>query len=230
MAPALIHHPPRAIGYVRVSTDEQAGSGLGLAAQRAAIEAEAARRGWDLMEIVGEDAGASSATLDRVGLQSAMERLDRHEADVLVVAKLDRLSRSVAQGGAVLERATQRQWSLVALDFGLDTTTPAGEMVANVMLSMARYERRLIGQRTSAALQAKKASGARLGRPRLLADEVVDRVVTAKAAGESLSAIARTLNEEGVTTAQGGKKWYPSTVASVLRSAALDAHAAQRQG
>lgn len=229
MAPALIHHPPRAIGYVRVSTDEQAGSGLGLAAQRAAIEAEAARRGWDLIDTIGEDAGASAATLDRAGLQSAMERLDRHEADILVVAKLDRLSRSVAQGGAVLERATQRQWSLVALDFGLDTTTPAGEMVANVMLSMARYERRLIGQRTSAALQAKKAAGARLGRPRLLPNAVMARIVDAKTAGQSLSAIARALNDDEVPTAQGGKKWYASTVASVLRTSTLDEESAARR-
>jgi DNA invertase Pin-like site-specific DNA recombinase len=217
-----MHQPTRALGYVRVSTDEQAGSGLGLAAQRAAIEAEAARKGWDLMEIVGEDAGASSATLDREGLQSALSRLDRHEADVLVVAKLDRLSRSVAQGGAVLERATERGWSLAALDFGLDTTTPAGEMVANVMLSMARYERRLIGQRTRDALAAKKAAGVRLGRPRQLPAEVVERIVRSKAAGGSLAGIARELSDEDVATAQGGVRWYASTVAAVLRSAELD--------
>jgi len=230
MAPSLTTTSPRVIGYVRVSTDEQAGSGLGLAAQRTAIEAEVARRGWELVEIVGEDAGASSATLERKGLQDAMTRLERREADVLVVAKLDRLSRSVAQGGAVLERATARRWSVVALDFGLDTTTPAGEMVANVMLSMARYERRLIGARTSAALQAKKAAGHRLGRPRQLPADVVARIVAARAAGASFAKIAQALNEDDVPTAQGGARWYPSTVSKVIQSAELDNETAARGG
>jgi DNA invertase Pin-like site-specific DNA recombinase len=67
-----------------------------------------------------------------------------------------RLSRSVAQGAQVMDRAKRKGWSLVAFDFGLDTTTPAGEMVANVILSTAQYERRLIGQRTRDALAAKR--------------------------------------------------------------------------
>src|SRR5690606_9199808 len=95
MTPRPKHSPPRAIGYVRVSTDAQFASGGGLQAQIETIEAEAERRGWELLEVVGESPGASSATLHRYGLQSLMGRLDRGEADVLVVAKVDRLSRSV---------------------------------------------------------------------------------------------------------------------------------------
>src|SRR5690242_4001873 len=106
MAPALIHQPPRAIGYLRVSTDEQVGSGLGLAAQRAAIVAEAERRGWQLE--LFEEEGRSGKDLNRPVLADALDRLDRHQADVLVVAKLDRLSRSVRDFGAVLERAARR--------------------------------------------------------------------------------------------------------------------------
>src|SRR5688572_22184515 len=149
----------RAIGYVRVSTDEQHHGGAGITAQKTAIKAECERRGWQLLRIVGEDAGASSATLERAGLQRALDVLDRGAAEVLVVAKLDRLSRSVAQGAQVMDRAQRKGWALVALDFGLDTTTPAGEMVANVILSTAQYERRLIGQRTRDALAAKREQG-----------------------------------------------------------------------
>ena len=81
---------------------------------------------------------------------------------------------------------------------------------------LAELERRLIGQRTRDALAVKKAQGVKLGRPRTLDEETRTRIVAMHEAGQSLSAIARTLNEEGVPTAQGGRKWYPSTVRSIL--------------
>jgi DNA invertase Pin-like site-specific DNA recombinase len=217
-----MNEPVRCIGYVRVSTDEQAASGAGLASQRKAIRAEAERRGWELLEIVGEDAGASSATLERDGLQSALQRLDAHEAEVLLVAKLDRMSRSVSQGAQVMDRAKRKGWSLVAIDFGLDTTTPAGEMVANVILSTAQYERRLIGQRTKDALAAKKAAGVRLGRPTTLPEVVRQRIRTEREGGQTLAAIAQGLNADDVPTARGGRKWYPSSVKAVITSLELD--------
>ena len=210
----------RALGYIRVSTDEQAASGAGLAAQRKAIRNEAARRRWELLEIVGEDAGASSATLERAGLNAALERLDKREADVLVVAKLDRLSRSVAQGAQVMERAKRKGWSLVALDFGLDTTTPAGEMVANVILSTAQYERRLIGQRTRDALAIKREQGIKLGRKPLLAPALVLRIVALRSENRSLRQISQLLNDEGIPTAHRRadrpSSWHASTVRAVL--------------
>lgn len=218
--PRPAHQPPRVLGYTRVSTDEQHASGAGLAAQHAAIRAEADRRGWELVDIVGEDAGASSATLERAGLAAALARLDAGDVDVLVVAKLDRLSRSVAQGAEVMERAKRRGWSLVALDFGLDTTTPAGEMVANVILSTAQYERRLIGQRTREALAAKREQGVRLGRPQVLPDAVVRRIVDEHAAGRSLRSIAAALESDGIPTARGGAVWHASSIRAALNSQA----------
>lgn len=212
--------PPRAIGYVRVSTDEQHASGAGLQAQEATIRAAAAHRGWDLLRIVGADSGASSMTLDRPELVTAMTQLDRHEADVLVVAKLDRLSRSVMQGSTVLDRARRKGWALVALDLGLDTTTSVGEMVASVILSTAQYERRVIGERTKAALAARKAAGVRLGAPQVLTDDVVGRIVSERATGLSLAAIADGLNADKVPTARGGVKWYPVTISAVVKSQA----------
>ncbi len=86
--------PLQVIGYVRVSTEEQQRSGAGLAAQRKAIEAECARRGWQLVEVI-EDAGYSAWDLKLPGVQIALETLRRGEAGALVVAKLDRLSRSM---------------------------------------------------------------------------------------------------------------------------------------
>src|SRR4051794_20652134 len=111
MAPALLHQPPRAIGYCRVSTGDQVDSGLGLAAQRAALETEAARRGWAL-EVVTEEGASGKDIQGRPVLLEVMDRLDRHEADVLMVAKLDRLSRSVHDFTGIERRATKRGWSL----------------------------------------------------------------------------------------------------------------------
>jgi len=89
------------IGYVRVSTDEQADSGLGLAAQRASIEAECAHRGWVLTAIY-EDAGYSGKTLSRPAMKAALAVLKAGEAGALVVAKLDRATRSVIDAARLL--------------------------------------------------------------------------------------------------------------------------------
>lgn len=218
MAPALIHQPPRAIGYLRVSTAEQADSGAGLAAQRAAITAEAERRGWSLEFI--EDAGCSAKDLHRPGLADALDRLDRHLADVLVVAKLDRLSRSVHDFTGIVRRADARRWSLVCLDLGVDTTTPAGEFMANMVASASQYERRLIGQRTRDALAEKRAAGVRLGRPQALGADVVARIVGLRRDGVSFRGIAEQLQVDGVPTARGGAVWHASSVKAVCTSQA----------
>ena len=212
--------PHTAVGYIRCSTDEQADSGLGLDAQRAAIAAACKRKGWTLVE-VHEDAGYSGKSVDgRPGLAAALAAVESGQAAALVVAKLDRLSRSVRDAAQLLEQAQRRGWALVVLDVDVDTSTPSGELVVNVMASAAQWERRIIGGRTREALAAKRAQGVRLGRPRSLPDAIVRRVVEAHERGEGWSAIARALNDDGVPTAQGGARWYPSTVQAVHRSAA----------
>ncbi len=209
----------RAVGYLRVSTSEQVESGAGLAAQRSSIEAETSRRGWQLVETF-TDAGISGKSLiGREALTAALTTVESGHADVLIVAKLDRLSRSLLDFAALMARAQEQGWNLVALDLGIDLSTPAGEFLASVMASAAQWERRIISQRTRDALAAKQAAGVRLGRPRRLSQEVVDRIVAARDGGKGLTAIARALSEEGVPTAQGGARWYPSTVRAILESA-----------
>jgi DNA invertase Pin-like site-specific DNA recombinase len=204
-----------------VSTDEQALSGLGLAAQRAAIEAECSRRGWTLIA-VHEDA-LSGKNMARPGLTSALAAVDSGVASALVVAKLDRLSRSLSDFASLMARAQARHWNLVALDLGIDLATAAGEFMANVMASAAQWERRIIGQRTRDALAVKRAQGVRLGRPQVVSSELAARIRAAHEAGAGWSALARQLNAEGVPTAHGGTKWYPSTVRAVVRSAEVAA-------
>ncbi|GAB2736780.1 recombinase family protein [Sinomonas soli] len=211
------HSPPRAIGYVRVSTEEQVVSGLGLDAQRREIQAKADAAGWRLEFI--EDAGLSGKSMARPGIQDALQRLNARKADILVVAKLDRLSRSLADGAAVMQQAMRRGWSLVSCDAGdIDMSTPTGEALAGSMLVFSQLERRLIGQRTAAALAVKRANGVRLGRPQALSDDVVRRVLEQREAGLSMAAIAAGLEADSVPTAREGSHWHASTVRAVLLS------------
>lgn len=208
----------RVICYTRVSTDEQANSGLGLGAQRAKLESECAYRGWtDALFI--EDAGHSAKSLDRPGITRALELLSSNNAGVLMVAKLDRLSRSVIDFANLMDLANQQGWLLVVLDLGVDMTTATGRMVAGIMAQLAQWEREQIGERTRAALAVKRAQGAKLGRPVSLPSEIREFIIGARAEGFTLTAIAETLNSKGIATAQNGRKWYASTISAVLASA-----------
>src|SRR5207237_4268041 len=108
----------------------------------------------------------------RPGVQEAIRALKAREASALVVAKLDRLSRSMIDFTAVMAMAHKQGWALVALDCAVDTTTPAGEAMANMLATFAQFERRLICQRTREGLAVKRAQGLRLGRPRRADEEV----------------------------------------------------------
>jgi DNA invertase Pin-like site-specific DNA recombinase len=205
----------RVIGYTRVSTAEQADSGAGLEAQRAAITAEAERRSWELVQVF-EDAGVSGKSLSgRHGLRAALEAIERGEAEALVVSKLDRLSRSLLDFAGLMERARKRGWSLVALDLGVDTSTPSGEMMASVLATFAQFERRLIGQRTKDALAVKREQGVQLERPREISGAAVERICELHRGGYRIAEIARILNREGISTPRSGR-WHPPGVRRVL--------------
>ena len=207
------------IAYVRCSTTEQADSGAGIAAQKAAILAEAKRRGWGEADLEWiEDAGFSAKSLKRPGLALALDALRAGDAEVLAVAKMDRLSRSLLDFAAICQRAQKEGWALLALDSPADMSTPQGEAMASVLAVFAQLERRLIGQRTSDALKAKAAAGVTLGRPRVLPDRIVDKIVRENRRGKSYSAIARELDAAGVPTAHGGAKWHPATVRKIVLS------------
>ena len=201
------------VGYCRVSTGMQAASGAGMGAQRAAIRREVEHRDWQLVEMF-EDAGLSGRSVNgRPGLQAALAALDDRRADLLVTAKVDRLSRSVGDFSRLLERYPKR---LHVLDLGIDLASPYGEMVATVVSAMARLEARLVSERTSAALAARRAAGVQLGRPPSLPPETIQRVRELHQAGLTLSVIADQLTEEKVPTATGKAGWHPNTVRRAL--------------
>jgi DNA invertase Pin-like site-specific DNA recombinase len=206
-------------GYSRVSTNEQADR-HGISAQQDWIDREAAARGWDVEHVV--DAGWSGSTLDRPGIARLLSELRR--GDVLVVARLDRLSRSLADFATLMQEAKRRKWSFVALDLGVDTTTPTGNLVASVMASVAEWERSVIGQRTKDALAAAKARGVLCGRRSQVPRDVQETMLQLREDGATLQAIADELNAADVLTVTG-VPWRTSSVHGALRSATMERNA-----
>ncbi len=151
--------PARVVAYTRVSTQDQADHGVSLEAQRSKLEAYA--KLYEL-EIVAreEDAGISAKTLKRPGLARALGALTTAQADGLLVVKMDRLTRSVRDLGELIDGYfAPGKWALLSVSEQIDTRTAGGRLVLNVLGAVSQWEREVIGERTSAALQHKKACG-----------------------------------------------------------------------
>jgi site-specific DNA recombinase len=222
----------RAVGYIRVSSEEQASEGVSLDAQRAKVQGYADLYGLELVAIE-VDAGVSAKTLDRPALARALAMLDRDEADGLVIAKLDRLSRSVGDWDHLIadyfgERAGKKLWSVAD---SIDTRTAAGRLVLNVLMSVAQWEREAIGERTRDALQHKIRQGERCGKVRFGHDlgpdgvRLIDNPAEQEglillrelaAEGRSLRSIARELTRRGIPTKEGRPRWDHSSVKRIL--------------
>lgn len=207
---------PRVIAYLRVSTEEQARSGAGLAAQRRALESAARERGWNIVATETDEGVSAKSMRGRDGLARALAALKAGEADVLAVSKLDRLSRSVADFCHLLDLSQREKWALSVGDIGLDTGTPVGRFTAQIIASVAELERGLIGQRTRDALAEKRAQGVKLGRRADITPETVARLQHMRADGMTYAAIADTLNQEG-TPSPRGSTWHPSTIQRALK-------------
>lgn len=203
------------VGYVRVSTEEQATEGASLEAQRRAIVAECERRGWLLVDIKEDE--RSGKDTRRPGLQEALALLKNKKASVLMVGKLDRLSRSTLDFYTLLGQAAKEGWTPVVLDSPVDMTTPHGEAMAGVQAVFAQLERRLIGQRTREGMAIKKAQGVHVGRRSTLPDEISERIARERAEDSTLQAIADRLNNDNIPTGQGAPRWTHTTVRAVLR-------------
>ena len=204
------------IGYTRVSKENRDGTGVSLDEQAEWLATEATRRNLDLNLISEGDGVSGKAMRNRPELKSALEALAKGEASALMVKKLDRLTRSVADFLTLLELSQRQGWALIIGDLDIDTSTPMGEAMATICATFAQLERKRIGERTSDALQMKKAQGMTLGRPDRTSLEIVQKVQAMREAGASLQTIANSLNAQGVPTAQGGAQWYASSIQKVL--------------
>ena len=207
----------KAITYGRVSTGRQAESGISLDEQEESLAEVVSSRGWIHVAHLTDPGVSGRKMTNRRGLQDALARLDRQEADVLVAAKIDRVSRSTSDFARLLDHAEKKGWKIVVLDVEVDTTTAAGRLVVEVVSAAASFESRRIGERQRAAHAVRRSQGKRAGQAPILPASVRSRIAADRDAGKSLNAIATALSDEGVPTAKGGR-WYASTVQHVLRS------------
>ena len=216
-----------AIGYIRVSTEQQATEGVSLDAQRAKIEAWCAHNGYELAQVY-VDAGISGKSMDkRPGLQDALKSLKKGMA--LVSYSLSRLARSTKDAISIGETVAKRKADMVSLSEQIDTTTAAGRMMFQMLAVLAEFERNLTAERTTSALQHKKATGQKYtnitpygfeaieGRlVQVLAEtEVVTEIQASRSSGNTLQSIADNLNGRGIPT-KTGKQWAPATIHLLL--------------
>ncbi|MEP6961418.1 MAG: recombinase family protein [Acidobacteriota bacterium] len=214
----------RTIGYVRVSTDRQAEKGVSLEAQEAKIRAMATVQGAELLDVI-VDGGESAKSLNRPGLQKLMALVNAGKVDGVIVAKLDRLTRSVKDLCGLLELFEKRKVALVSVAEALDTGSAAGRLVITIMGAVSRWEREAIGERTRDVLRHKSGKGERVGNIRfgyrlipntnlleIDAQEqaAIEEICRLRQAGFSLRGIAAHLNDAGHGTRRvprGG--WSP---------------------
>ena len=220
----------KAIGYIRVSTEQQADEGISLAAQRAKITAWCALNDYELVAIY-EDAGISGKTVSkRPQLQAALSEMKKGMA--LVVYSLSRLARSTKNCIEIADELKATGSDLVSLTEKIDTSSAMGEFFFTLIAALGQMERKVIGERTKAALAHKKANGEKYApvpfgyaevnrRLEVVKHEadLIDEIFSKRASGETLQSIALALNEQGVIGKQGGK-WYASSVSCILKRAA----------
>ncbi|CAB5079322.1 hypothetical protein D3OALGA1CA_2404 [Olavius algarvensis associated proteobacterium Delta 3] len=217
----------KAIGYIRVSTDEQAKEGVSLENQKSKIIAYCELKDLDLLEII-EDAGISAKNLRRPGAQRVIEMARNKMTDSVVVYKLDRMFRSTVDALETTELFDKWDVSFHSIDETLDTKSAMGKFYFTLTAALAEMERGIIGERTRDALQRKKSNGEVYGvvpfgykrfKGRLLEkpdeQKVIRTVLELRDRGWNLSRISRELNRMGLKTKKG-RQWYPQTVKNVI--------------
>ncbi len=227
----------KAIGYTRCSTQEQADSGLGLAAQTERIRAYCKMKGMALLDII-EDPGVSGGKplADRDGGRELLRIIKKRQTDAVVMLKLDRMFRNAGDCLTTVERWEKAGVALHIVDLGnnaIDTTSAAGRFMLVVLAGAAEMERNLVRERTKAAMGVKRANGERVGSlpyghtlaadgvtliPNDAEQETIGTIRTMRNEGLSFTKIAETLTTRGIPTKSGnGKKWNQATIRGILK-------------
>lgn len=218
----------KALGYVRVSTDEQAREGISLDNQKAKIESYCTLHDLELVGIV-EDAGKSGKDLNREGIQQLMELVKKHRTHAIVVYKLDRLSRRVIDTLTLIELFQKHSVAFHSLTESIDTSSALGKFFLNVMASLAQMERDLISERTKDALQHKISKNERAGQipygwilssdgktlmPVSEQQETISLIKDLHSQGCSYRSICRELEKNGYEPV--GAKWHHQSIKNIL--------------
>ena len=227
-----------AVVYCRVSTDDQAQNGASLEVQESRGRAYARAKGWKVIGVL-RDSGFSGKSLDRPAVQRLMETVDNRRVQAVVVYRLDRLTRSIRDLGDLIGRFEKSGVALASVSESLDTSTPSGRLVINVLGSVAQWERENTAARITDALRHRKENGRVYGVvplgfdrkgdrlvPNLKEQMIVCRVFADRKKGRTLGAIAEALNQDRVHTKQGGQ-WWASTISAILKN---DIYAKEKGG
>ena len=225
---------PRIVaGYVRVSTEEQATSGVSIAAQRDRLEAFAKATDRPL-QLIFADEGRSGSTLDRPGLRDLLELVNGHEVREVLVLKLDRLTRSIRDLCGLLEQFRRADTALVSTMESIDTGSASGRLIVHIVGVISQFEREQIGERTSIALQHLKRHGLVYGhvpfgyrrQDKALVEDAEEQhalqcIRAMRATGASLRQVGVWLTIRGFKPPQGGALWHANSVRKMLMSASI---------
>jgi len=219
----------KAIGYSRVSTEDQAKHGVSLDNQDNKIRLQADLADYHLVEII-RDAGHSAKNMKRPGIERVIQAVNAGAVDAVIIYKLDRLTRSVADLDRFIRLLNKKDIALISVKDSIDTKTAGGRMVLNVLASISQWEREAIGERTADALRHKRDRGEYTGGDvpfgfdkngrHLVENKAEQKAIrlmkNLRGRGYSYRAIARRLEKRGTKTKRGGLKWYAQTVKQVL--------------
>ncbi len=224
----------KVVGYARVSTNEQATTGVSLAAQEQMIRRQCKPNGWTLVKVIRDD-GYSGKDLRRPGIRCILDELPRKGRcfDGIVVTKLDRLTRSLRDLVQLTEMANKYRVALVSMQEAVDTSTPTGQLFRNLIGSINEWQRGIIGAQTRDVLDFKRRKGERIGTIPYgfgLAEDgkrlvpvpeemkVLKRIQKERDSGTAFWLIADSLNADLIPSKSGGT-WWTATIRSVLETA-----------
>jgi DNA invertase Pin-like site-specific DNA recombinase len=221
----------KAVGYIRVSTEEQAISGLSLSNQREKVEGYGRLHDLVIQDVVS-DPGQSGATMDRPGLQAILGMVRRREIGAVVILKLDRLSRSQKNILEMIELLERYQVRLISVQESLDTSSASGRFVVSLLGSLSQLERETISERTASALSELRRQKRRFSKypplgwrydasGKMIAHQEEQKTLRMirelHGAGLSLRRIAEELIRRG-RTPRTGRSWSTSVIRNAVRT------------
>ena len=222
----------RAIGYIRVSTAQQASEGVSLDAQENRIRAYCELHGLELLQVI-VDAGESAKSLHRPGVQALLEKVNARQCDCVVIHKLDRLFRCTQDALNTAQDFSKRGVALCSISEQLDTSSAMGKFFFTLTAAFAEMERAMIAERTRVGLAQTRRNGKQVGchtpygydlvEGRLIPapdeQDVIAQVNAQYTAGIGVHRLAKMLTSQGVKTKAGKSQWYPAQIQRLLNRA-----------
>ncbi len=224
----------KAVGYVRVSTEEQAKGGVSLDMQRAKIKAYAALEEMELIDVVADEGISGCSIKIRPGVQQVLRVVREKQVKAVIIYKLDRLSRNTVETLVMARLMDRKGVALHSITEKLDTKSALGRFFFTLMASIAEMERGIISERIVAAMDLKRTRGEALNNnplygyqiagdrlvPDLHEQKIIQRIHALRSDGHTIHGIVEILNQEGITNRKGRPFGKTQIHALIMRKAA----------